>query len=514
MRIFRLMFSITRFLFEDLGRGLSEGGNTRALVRDPVTGKLTGPPGGTVKTFRGREAYAEEIDLKSGRIKRQDLRAEVIKAMRALDSEFKKDHGIGLWDPETRDEILGTGFAFNGSSAHLFAPPETLSDEEFIKFKPKVGDIDLTVPSDRMQELFNTLTRLEDVPLTDRITYLGHNRSSPGVEIYALFAYTWDPSAPEGQGDTMFQVDFEASEYEGGRPTEWSKFSHSSPWRDIEVGVKGLAHKILLFSLASAKNPPPLNAYEATPTATAEDPKIRMTKDPEFIPPSPEEIAARIERRADEILATMKKKDTAKAADKARAEIESEIKRSSMIPVRPRSLMSIDLSVGYGPRYKKLDWKYNGEEVYRHLGRSSREDATRDLKEIFSGLFGQSPPPSTEDLKNMESFLGVLKLMEDRLAPLEIVKVYEKMVGRLYGSHAQRLSVTSAREDEGIKDRILDAFRRILPVVESSTIDIPGLKKEFYSKYKVRGQEGYVEDVPSSSGFNESRSRSIEIIRS
>jgi hypothetical protein len=458
------MFSISRFMF-GYDESLNEGGNTRALVRDPETGLVKGPE--SIKRFRGREATAEKIDLRSGRIDRRQLREDVIEMLRVLDSEFERDHGDPIWDPSQRDDILGSGFAFNGSSAHLFAPPATLSDEEFIKYKPTVGDIDLTLPAEKMDMLFSTLNRREDQRLTDRISYIGHNKKSPGShQINALFSYTWDPAAPEGEGDTFFQIDFEGSEYREGRPTEWAKFSYSSSWQDISQGVKGLAHKILLMSLASVMSPPPLNARESTPAATAEKPRVKQTRDP----------------------AT-----------------------GQMVPAQVRPLRSFDLVSGLGSRYKKLDWQFNGDEVYKYLKRVERTDSTRDLKEIFMNIFGEKSSPAEEDIHNLGSFTGLLKIMKQRMSPPEIVKIYEEMVDRFFGARGQQLSATDPKEDASVKDRILDVFREALTDAESSTVDLKALKQDFYSRYKVRGQEGFVEDTDQVQ-VDESRRRKLNRI--
>jgi len=104
------MFSIAHFIFGS-SDSLKEGGNTRALVRDPATGLVVGPD--QVRRFRGRPAFAEKIDLRSGRINRQDLRKDVIEMLQALDDEFSRDHGKPIWDRAQRDDILGSGFAFN-----------------------------------------------------------------------------------------------------------------------------------------------------------------------------------------------------------------------------------------------------------------------------------------------------------------------------------------------------------------------------------------------------------------
>jgi len=499
------MFSIASFMFGPAN--VNEGGNTRALVRDPETGLVTGRE--QVRTFRGREAYAEKIDLRSGRITRQQLRSDVIEMLTKLDEEFERDHGEPIWDRTQRDDILGSGFAFNGSSSHLFSPPETLSDEEFIKYKPSVGDIDLTVPADRMDRLFQTLNRREDVQLTPKITYVGHNKKSPGShQINALFAYTWDPDAPEGEGDTFFQIDFEGSEYEGGRPNEWAKFSYSSSWRDVVAGVKGLAHKVLLFSIAAVKSPPPIGAREATPTASAESPTISMTKNPNYVPPSPEEVERRVRQREEEILAAQKRKNPEKAREEAEKRIRIEMGRESKHPLPLRPIRTLDLVTGLGDRYQKLDWTHNGDEVYKYLKRPERTNTIRDVKVIFENLMGANPPPTPDDLEKFKSFLGVIELMKERFAPQEIVKVYEEMVDRFFGERGQQLSATDPDEDMGVKDKVLETFRQLLPEVESSTIDLEGIKRSFYSKYKVRGEEGFKEDGDQPE-LDESRTRKL-----
>ena len=501
------MFSIAHFIFGPRD-SLKEGGNTRALVRDPATGLVVGPE--QVRRFRGRPAFAEKIDLRSGRINRQDLRRDVIEMLQALDEEFNADHGKPIWDRAQRDDILGSGFAFNGSSAHLFAPPETMSDEKFIKFKPTVGDIDLIVPDDTPDELFRTLNRLEDAQLTPRIAYIGHNKKSSKVDqINALFSYTWDPDAPAGEGDTFFQIDFEFSEFEGGRPTEWAKFSHSSSWRDVEAGVKGLAHKILLFSLAAVRSPPPVSARLATPTGTAENPKISMEKDKKFVSPPPEEIEDRVQARENELRARSPRASSEALRKKAEAEVKSEINTAASRPKRLRALRSFDIVSGYADRYRKLDWQHDGNDVYKYLKRVERENSVRDIKQIFVGMFGNNPPATEKEMEGFGSFLGLLDIIKNRMTPPEIVSVYEGIVFRLFGDEAQNLSATDKQEDMEVKDKILETFRHALPEAESSTIDVDGLKSAFYAKYKIRGEEGFAEDNDTPREIDESRARRL-----
>ncbi|NDD93343.1 hypothetical protein EBZ37_14840, partial [bacterium] len=346
-----------------------------------------------------------------------------------------------------------------------------------------------------MDRLFQTLNRREDAQLTPKIAYVGHNKKSPGShQINALFAYTWDSQAPEGEGDTFFQIDFEGSEYESGRPSEWAKFSYSSAWRDVIAGVKGLAHKVLLFSIAAVRSPPPVGAREATPTATAEKPAVKMTANPSYAPPTPEEIEKRVSQRESEILAAQKRKNPEKAREEAERRVRIEIGHESKMPAPLRPVRTLDLVTGLGDRYQRLDWTYNGDEVYKYLKRAERTNAIRDVKLIFDNLMGVNPPATEEDLENFGSFLGALELLKNRFTPQEIVKVYEEMVDRFFGDRGQQLSATDPEEDRSVKDKVLEVFRQHLPEAEASTINVEAMKNDFYSRYKIRGQAGFVED--------------------
>jgi len=465
------MLSISLFIFGPKA-SLDEGGNTRALVRDPETGRPVGS--GVVKKFRGREGYAEDINFGTGRINRSNFINDVVEMLKVIDEEFAKDTGHDLWDRETRDDILKSGSAFSGSSKHLFSPGK-ISDEEYTSYKPTTGDIDLMVPEDEMIQLYKTLNRLESSRpnLTRKISYIGHNKLGAGTDqINALFAYTWDDSLPEGEGDVFFQIDFEGSEFSGGRPTDWAAFSHSSDWEDVKAGIKGVAHKLTLFSLAAATSPSPTNARLSTPTGTAEKPKISYTKDR---------------------------------------------KTGEKIPAPLKSMRSFDVVSGLGSRYQKLDWTHDGNEVYKYLTRPERITSTRDIKQIFEGLFGSDPSPSSEDIKKLGSFIGLLQLMNERLSPQVTVKIFEGVVIQLFGRGASALSATDINKDIIPKNAIVNKFKELVPDVLSSTINIDKMKEQFYSTYKVRGQSGYVEDTGSIASVDESRyhssKRLFEIVK-
>jgi hypothetical protein len=234
-----------------------------------------------------------------------------------------------------------------------------------------------------------------------------------------------------------------------------------------------------------------------------------MERDKKFVPPAPEEIEARVQNRESELRARSPRASAEALRKKAEAEVKSEINTAASRPQRLRPLKSFDIVSGYADRYRRLDWQHDGNDVYKYLKRVERENAVRDIRQIFVGMFGDNPPPTEKEMEDFGSFLGLLDIMKNRMTPPEIVSVYEGMVIRFFGDKAQNLSATDKQEDMSVKDKVLETFRHVLPEAESSTIDIDGLKSAFYAKYKIRGEEGFSELDEPPTDIDESRKRRL-----
>ena len=238
-------------------RVTDENGNTIFNDKGKAT-FATNAEGGTVI-----KAHAQKMDM--SKIDRNDLINEFKKAFRALNAlvaSNSKSHEP-LWTEEEFKSVEN-GKAFNGSSKWLFhvdTADLSISNDEFKAKKPHVGDIDITVPKNRIVDLFHTLDAIETSETVNpigtklgesNIYYIGHNKLSPSEDsqINAVFRYP-----VEGTDYIAFpQVDFEPSTYEDGTPSEWDGFAHSSHWDDIKIGLKGVAHKYgmnILAQLAS-----------------------------------------------------------------------------------------------------------------------------------------------------------------------------------------------------------------------------------------------------------------------
>ena len=205
----------------------------------------------SVTDIHGAEHLADRMDLR--KIPRETL-ANIISALaHKLNSMFKKEHGSPIW---TSKELIDTGHAFNGSSELLF--DKSIPTDKFIKHKPTLGDIDLTMPEDLKHEFRTFIDSIKSEVLIKSnidghkvvVTYLGNNKESRQIageqQINSLFQVEID--------NTPFniQIDFEMLPYKDGKPTAFTKFTHSSDWEDIKAGLKGVAHKYLIRSLVSS----------------------------------------------------------------------------------------------------------------------------------------------------------------------------------------------------------------------------------------------------------------------
>ena len=398
------------------------GGNTRAINRS--TGELV--------TFAGRPAYADKIDMRS--VDRTTLKRDFVDAMIALDELHRSQFGEPIWPAKTRNSVLSSGEAFSGSSEHLFS--NKLSDEDFAAHKPLVGDIDLTVPSERIESRFELLTGIEGRPITDKVSYVGQNRStSAGHQINSLFAYS-----PTQKSKPLFvQIDFEAVEYAGGKPDEFSKFGHSSSWQDVTAGVKGVFHKYLLRSLASmaSANPDVVLLTDKSPLQPPEKIKVKKTTSPVTL------LSFSVDRGL---------RTTA---------VQQFLPDGSPLTVA-------------------------GKLAYKEISPANSSYA-RTKAEIFSLLFGVAP--SASDLVLLESFTGVLRLMKDHLDDGQVEDVYlDTVQEKLYGS-GQALDLSSPAADMSAKSAAIVRFQEEFPFLKGYDDMLKDLQQKYYASYKVRVSE-------------------------
>jgi hypothetical protein len=187
--------------------------------------------GGNVKVG---EHQAGPIDVKKH--KRENVQADVHAALTSIGDSFQKAHKADLFGP--KHQALTTGSAYSGSTKALF--DKNISHEEFTKHKPSVGDVDVKIPGEHID---NLKTHLQPGQKHGKYTVVGSKRS--GTELHALMKH---------ENGSVHQVDFEKSEYKDGHPHPFEQFAHSADWGDIKQGFKGVHHKILLNAVGRDKH--------------------------------------------------------------------------------------------------------------------------------------------------------------------------------------------------------------------------------------------------------------------
>ena len=179
---------------------------------------------------------ADEIDLAVH--KRGYIVPILDKLLNDINSAFYSQTKKPIWNPQ----LLQSKEFLGGSSLHFFNTTG-ISDKEFTKYKPKVGDIDTQCNKELEPEIRQFLTNMNHKQIGDS-TFLGF---SQGNEQYNGLFQLQDPPI-------KIQIDFEFGSYdaETDSPDEWFKFSHSSEWNDIQAGVKGVFHKWIYRALTAA----------------------------------------------------------------------------------------------------------------------------------------------------------------------------------------------------------------------------------------------------------------------
>jgi hypothetical protein len=175
---------------------------------------------------------AQTIDLKVH--DRKFMVPVLKKLMAAINTGYAETFKQPLWAPA----LLQSGKFLSGSSLHFLNT--NIPDAEFVKKKPKVGDIDTQVDKEKEANLEQWLNGMKGKHVGNA-TFLGFQRGNE------QFSSLWELSNPP----VKVQIDLEFVKFEKDEPTDWAQFSHSSSWDDIQEGIKGVFHKYIIQAFAT-----------------------------------------------------------------------------------------------------------------------------------------------------------------------------------------------------------------------------------------------------------------------
>ena len=321
--------------------------------------KLTLTEGGnvTISTPQG-DISAERVDLT--KINRDEIALKLKRALQILNAAFKRKYGLPLWN----NELFASKKFLSGSSLHFF--DKSIPSDVFVKYKKFLGDLDTQVDKAQEKNIEDFLDSLKDYR-SGYVSFVGYKKSA------GQFITLWAFSQPK----INIQIDLELVDFNEGRPTEWSQFSHSSDWKDIKEGIKGVFHKYLMraFTTKTLRDIIILKGKKEVPT------KVTST------------------------------------------DLAFSVQQGLRVKIEP---------VMEGGKHKTID----GLQVYKEIP-TKQSTYINDLGIMFEILFGEKP--AKVDLEMFNSFIGGLHLAKKYLSSAEQSKLILGFAFTLFGPGAQGL---------------------------------------------------------------------------
>ena len=367
---------LLRELYKNAKRVIKEGGNLR--LGDPAKGEPVHD--------------ADEIDLKVHN--RTFMVGLLNKLLHDINKAFEAQNGVTLWSPK----LLQSQTFLGGSSLHFFNT-SGISDEQFAKHKPKVGDIDTQCDKQLEPKVHHFLSSHTNKKIGDTL-FLGF--SSGNEQFNGLFQFENPP--------IKIQIDFEFGRYspETNAPDDWFRFSHNSEWNDIEAGVKGVFHKYLYRSLSGITS---VNAYIAKLEGRGKTRSIQISDQPEVV---------------NKISFAVASKQGGGVSEKYRPYIDPNTNQ----PMTKNGLPVLELVPP-------------AEKSY-----------IQDLNQQFTLFFGRNPTP--EDSKLQQSFIGTLDLINKYVSQDKKPRIVNSFLNICFEPGGQMISRDDPTRDAHIKFTAVD----------------------------------------------------------
>lgn len=381
------------------------GGNSRIINRN--TGETLG--------------HAEKIDLKI--FQRNELTQRLLGLFFSINVKFWEKTGNLLW----KNEDVISCKVFSGSSEFLFKG--SIWDDEFVQYKPSVGDIDITFPVEYYDSFAEMMQENEGKSFTRGIVYLGQDRNNFGTTFLSVFEYT------AGDKKVNIQIDFESAIYENGSPSEWAKFSHNSAWEDIKNGIKGVHHKFLLINIVRAMSIRE-DVVIATPTSKPDKVKLVTGKKAESMP-----------------------RTMAFSVDKGLRE-----KYSIFHDDNGNTII------------------YDDKIVMKEIPVEKSLYVT-NISSIFSYIFDSIP--TAEDMKDFYSFVGIVKIMHRRMSEQQVSNAFKFAIEEnLFGKRAQIIEKNNSALDGHVKDVFVTKMIEKFSYLKKYEDEIEQLRTQYYNNFK------------------------------
>lgn len=358
---------------------------------------------------------AQKVNIKTvGRTKLIKMLTFTIKDFNTQYEEFFKQP---LW--KDIDKLIKKGLIFSGSTRSLFNTE--ISDIEFQKYKPKIGDIDLQLPSDKIKNVAKFLKTKIGKKIGE-FKYLGEGGNSFS-QINGIF------ETPKEMWDKVrfLQIDFEPTHFQNDEPNEFSIFGHYSSFTDIKNNIKGLFSKYLWRVLISKERMGDIVVLSK---------RGKPSKSIKFINPG---------RRAFSV-------------DKG-----VRLKFEPILDDQGKTVIT------------------NGKPTYKETT-TENKNYHQNLELFFSIAFGKLPKEN--ERKNMFSFVRTLFLMKKYLSDSEIEEVFINFIELLWGKGGQVIERDNYLADKEIKLSAYNKFLEVFSFLKSLDVKTKAEDKIKFFYYK------------------------------
>jgi hypothetical protein len=340
----------------------------------------------------------------------------------AINNSFRISQGIELWSPNN----LKSRKFLSGSSLHFFNTD--ISDEEFTRLKPKVGDIDTQINKDAEPQIAAWLN--------DSVgKVIGNGKLIGFSKGNEQFSSMWELTDPP----IKVQIDLEFVDYtEKGEPTDWAGFSHSSSWEDLNQGIKGVFHKFIIQSLAKL---------------TVQDFLLR------------------------------------KLVGRGKARTEQDVPTTdSMLSFAVSSKEGGGLRPKYEPAVdaKGRPVVVDGMPVMKALPAAGY---VKDIASIFQSIFDKRINKATlkKVLPKTWSFVGILDIMNLVLNQDEKQQVLNAFIEKLFAPGAQGLYKGDPQRDLSEKNAALNYALKVLKIKAPENLE--QMRQDYVANYKVVSEQ-------------------------
>ena len=147
--------------------------------------------------------------------------------------------------------------------------------------------------------------------------------------------------------------------------------------------------------------------------------------------------------------------------------------------------MTFSMGRGLSTRYELEPYKVKGKDVYRYFKFDDREKKFRKAEDVFEAIFENRP--TVEDVRDIASYLGLLRIINRYLSPEKKIAAYEGLFERFYEAD-NFMSAHDIEDDLYPKEVIMKAFETSVSEVTQSKkfINKEELVKTWIDRYTER----------------------------